>query len=327
MNIKYSIIIPTIDINDYIRENVPHILNLYRQDWELIILPNGAANSEWDDSRITILPSGRVGPADKRDMGARVAKGEILVFLDDDSYPQNNLLDVADKYFRDGDIVAIGGPAITPPRDTFWQRVSGAVFLSRFAGGSPERYVPVGKAREVDDWPSVNLSVRKVDFLAIGGFNSKFWPGEDTKLCLNLIKKTGKKIFYVPELIVWHHRRAGLLAHLKQIGAYGLHRGYFAKKYPETSFRLIYFMPSFFFLFVVLSLILAILPPWMKTLVAIGWGLYSIALIKALFDFMKYASYLVACCALYYTFFTHLVYGLRFMQGFLFTKSLVSKLR
>jgi len=327
MSIKYSIIIPTIDINDYIRENVSHILNLKRNDWELIIFPNNAANSEWDDSRITVMPSGRVGPADKRDMGAQMAKGEILVFLDDDSYPQNDLFDVAERYFRDIDIVAIGGPAITPPQDTFWQRVSGAVFLSRLAGGSPERYVPVGKAREVDDWPSVNLLVRKADFIAIGGFNSKFWPGEDTKLCLDLIKKTSKKIIYVPELIVWHHRRAGLLAHLKQIGAYGLHRGYFAKRYPETSFRLIYFVPSFFFLFVVFSLTVALLPLWMKMLVAVGWGLYCIALIKAMFDFIKYETFAVACCGFYYTFFTHIVYGLRFMQGFLFTKALVSKLR
>lgn len=327
MIVRYSIIIPTKDINDYIRENVPHILKLKRKDWELIIIPNDPANMEWNDKRISVTNSGRVGPADKRDTGARLAKGDILVFLDDDSYPQDDLLDVAEQHFKNNDVVAIGGPAITPSHDTFWQRVSGTVFLSKLSGGAPERYVPVGKVREVDDWPSVNLMVRKADFLDIGGFNSKFWPGEDTKLCLNLIIKTGKKILYVPELVVWHHRRAGLFAHLKQIGAYGLHRGYFAKKYPETSFKFLYFVPSLFFLFLAFSLTVFLLPAWMRMLVAIGWGLYGIALIKALLDFIKYEKLLVCCCSLFYTFLSHLVYGIRFMQGFLFTKALVSKLR
>ena len=74
----------------------------------------------------------------------------------------------------------------SPPHDDFWQKVSGAVFLSRFSGGAPERYLSVGPVKEVEDWPSVNMMVRKADFLAIGGFDSPYWPGEDTKLCLDL---------------------------------------------------------------------------------------------------------------------------------------------
>ena len=235
--LKFSIIIPVKAINDYVRETVPYILNLRRADWELIILPNDTDLDEWHDPRINIIPSGQVGPAAKRDMGARFANGDILVFLDDDSYPEPNLLDVAEHYFADDSVVALGGPAITPPNDSFWQRVSGAAFLSKFSGGAPERYVPFGEVREIQDWPSVNLMVRKIEFLVIGGFNSPYWPGEDTKLCLELIQKTGKKILYIPELVVWHHRREGLIPHLKQVGAYGLHRGFFAKEYPETSLK------------------------------------------------------------------------------------------
>jgi GT2 family glycosyltransferase len=213
-----------------------------------MVIPNEDEPNEWaDDARIRVFPSGRVGPASKRDMGAKYANGDILVFLDDDSYPEKNLLKIAAGYFLDESNVALAGPAITPPDNTFWQRVSGVVFLSKFSGGAPERYIPVGKSRPVQDWPSVNLMVRKKDFLDIGGFDCPYWPGEDTKLCLDLIKKKNKTIMYVPELKVWHHRRAGLAAHLKQIGAYGLHRGYFSKIHPETSRKIKYFIPSFFF--------------------------------------------------------------------------------
>jgi GT2 family glycosyltransferase len=326
MTLKFSIIIPVKAINGYVRETVPYIQRLKGAEWELFIIPNEEEPSEWaDDDRIRVISSGRVGPADKRDMGARLANGSILVFLDDDSYPEPNLLEVATRYFSDPEVIALGGPGITPPSDAFWQRVSGAVFLSRFTGGAPERYVPVGIARQMDDWPSVNLLVRREVFLAVGGFDCKYWPGEDTKLCLKL-KQTGKKLIYVPEMAVWHHRRAGLRAHLKQIGAYGLHRGYFARHYPETSFRLKYFVPTAFAVFVLLSLAAF----WISTppaeLLTFGWGLYGIALLAGLLSIMKYERPLVALASLIYVPVTHFYYGIQFIRGFFKPGELVSRL-
>ena len=323
----FTIIIPVRAINDYVRETVPHIQSLLSDDWELIILPNEADKDEWHDSRIKLIPSGRVGPAKKRDMGAELAQGEILVFLDDDSYPDSKLLEIARPHFSSANVVALGGPAITPPHDTFWQRVSGAAFLSKFSGGIPERYISIGQVKEVEDWPSVNLMVRKAEFLAIGGFNSPYWPGEDTKLCLELTRKTGNKILYIPELVVWHHRREGLFPHLKQVGAYGLRRGFFAKEYPETSRKIIYFIPSGFFIFTLLSFCYFIVPLAVKNLLLIGWAVYGLGMVKAVFDFLKYEKLAVSLCAVGYTFCTHLIYGARFIQGFIFTTRLVSKLR
>ncbi len=328
-DIIYSIIIPVKAINDYVRETVTHVQKLTQENWELFILPNEKDPNEWHDPRITIVASGRVGPADKRDQGARLARGEILVFLDDDSYPSPDLLEVAERSFQDPEVAAIGGPGITPPHDTFWQKVSGAVFLSKVGGGKPERYIPLGKIRSVTDWPSVNLMVRKKEFLEVGGFNSKFWPGEDTKFCFDLIKKTNKKILYIPELIVWHHRREGLWNHMKQVGNYGFHRGYFAKKYPKTTLKLFHLTPPLFFWFVVFSLFFMFYPPWLQQIILVGWGLYGLALLKAFLDFMKYEkNILIALLALFYTFMTHLSYGGRFWQGLFLTRgNLVSKLR
>lgn len=324
---RFSIIIPFKAVNAYLRETVPYVLQLNSPDWELILVPNEDMTSEWPDPRIRVIASGRVGPGAKRDMAAKVAQGEILVFLDDDSYPEADLLDVAQRYFADPGVVALGGPGITPPQDGFWQRVSGAVFLSRLSGGAPERYVPVGGVREIHDWPSVNLMVRKADFLSIGGFDSDYWPGEDTKLCLDLVKKTGRKILYIPEMIVWHHRRAGLLGHLKQIGAYGLHRGFFVKEYPETSRKFAYFLPSAFVVFVLTSLGAWFMPSPLRAGIAFGWALYAAALLKALRDILTYEDLSVAVCALGYTVCTHLYYGVRFLQGLVLTRRLVSALR
>lgn len=327
--IKYSFIIPVKQVNDYIRESVPKILEIPRDDYEIIIYPDeGLETAEtWPKTRQ--IPSGR-GPAVKRNLAIRDAQGEFLFFIDDDAYPRKDILDRLDQDFLDESIAAVGGPAITPGADSFLQKVSGAVFLSHLSGGFPERYVPVGEKRLVMDWPTVNLTVRKKAFLEVGGFDCNFWPGEDTKLCLDIIDrvKEKNKILYDPGVIVWHHRREGLLRHLKQVGGYGIHRGFFAKKYPKTSLRPRYFIPSSFFLFVFAGAVSAYFSTFFLELYILGWIAYACALLIVLFDITRRQKNLpVALYALVYVFLTHLVYGARFLQGFLFTKELKSKLR
>ncbi|MBU3610985.1 glycosyltransferase [Polynucleobacter wuianus] len=324
----FSIIIPVKEINDYVKETIGKIQELDESCWEVLLLPNEDAENLWAlDRRITIRPTGRVGPADKRDFGSGLANGEYLVFFDDDSYPRSDYLNVALKYFEAHSVSAIGGPGITPKSDSFWQKVSGAVFLSALTGGAPERYLSLGKSRRVDDWPSVNFIVKKNIFMAVGGFDCPYWPGEDTRLCLKLFKGDFA-IDYVPNLIVWHHRRAGLLAHLKQVGAYGLHRGFFAKKYPETSFRLKYFLPSGFFLFALISMPILFSGDHLLALsIKLFFTIYLCGLAVGIVQLTRYEGLVVAFSATPYIVMTHLVYGYQFIRGFFFTKILKSKLR
>ena len=171
--------------------------------------------------------------------------------------------------------------------------------------------------KEVDDWPSVNLLVRKSNFAAVNGFDCSFWPGEDTKLCLDLTK-ANKKIIYDPEVLVYHHRRAGLKKHLRQVGGYGLHRGYFAKKYPENSRKLKYFLPSIFLVSIVAGWILGLCFFWARLLFVVLWLVYGLALVIAFFDINKKIKNIkVSLAALPYILLTHLTYGYKFLQGLL----------
>ncbi len=198
--------------------------------------------------RVSIFPTGHVCPADKRDLALKYAKGEILAFIDDDAYPAKDWLKCAIEDFEDNSVAAVGGPSVTPFNDSLRQQASGAIYSSYLVSGNfIYRYIP-GKKREADDLPSCNFLVRKSVMQDLGGFNTSFWPGEDTKLCLDITKKLKKKIIYDPKVLVYHHRRPVFTPHLKQIANYALHRGYFVKKYPETSFKVSYFIPSLFLL-------------------------------------------------------------------------------
>jgi glycosyltransferase involved in cell wall biosynthesis len=322
---KVSIIIPVKEINDYIRESISYILNLDYNNFEILIFPDIESKENFEKTEI--IPTGRVGPAQKRNLALKYAKGEILAFLDDDAYPKKDWLEQGVRHFKNPNIAVVGGPAVTPENDSFWQKVSGAVFLSKLSGANPERYWPIGKVKEIYDWPSVNLLVRKSDFSVINGFDCQFWPGEDTKLCLDLIKKLNKRIIYDPEVLVYHHRRSGLVKHLKQIGGYGIHRGFFAKKYPETSFKLKYFIPSGFFIFVIFGWILLFLSPFFKLIYLGVWLLYALVLFFSFISiYLKIKDLKVSLASIPYIFLTHIYYGWRFIQGLVFTRNLKSEL-
>ena len=163
-------------------------------------------------------------------------------------------------------------------------------------------------------------------FLKIGGFNSPYWPGEDTFLCLKLLR-AGYRVTYVPNLIVWHHRREGLVRHMKQVGAYGLHRGYFARHLPETSRRIQYIFPSLVFLMFLATPIAIVLPALLQLLVLLGMGVYLAAVIFGVCDMMRFEKKTVAMAALPYVIATHLSYGYWFLRGLFRRGQLVSKLR
>jgi glycosyltransferase involved in cell wall biosynthesis len=264
-----------------------------------------------------------VGPAEKRDWGAKHAKGEILAFIDDDAYPDKDWLKNMVKNFDGPGVVGVGGPGVTPP-GVNWQEASSGWMSASPLGAGPYvyRFLPA-KLQSVDDYPSMNLAVRRGDFLAVGGFDSHYWPGEDTKLCLDLVSKLNKKIIYDPKVIVYHHRRPLWKAHLHQNGNFGLHRGFFARILPQTSLRPVYLGPPF----MVLGLIYLLFFSWFNPLLTTsGWILFSAYLLatgaNSFWIYSRSKSFFQGLLSFPVVFITHFWYGLKFLQGFFFTKKL-----
>lgn len=248
-----SIIIPLYVIEDRFFRDLKKFKTLNYPDYEIIVVSDkkveiparGWSSSGRKDPRVKLVLTGeeRTGPAEKRDIGIKHAKGEICAFIDDDAYPHPDWLKNAVPHFQDKRIAAVGGPGITPPEDGFWAQITGLVYSSFFTGGfARHRFVPK-KRRFVVDYPAYNLLVRKEVLEEVGGYGNYFYGGEDTFLCLKIVK-AGYKILYNPKVIAYHHRRPLFFGYLRQIANVGKHRGYFAKKFPETSRTPAYFIPS-----------------------------------------------------------------------------------
>lgn len=316
-----SIIIPVIELNDYLEESIPEILKLDYPNFEIIILPNEKSDTKWEKTRIIATKTSN--PSTKRNIGVKHANGKIIAFLDDDAYPKKDWLKIAIRKLRDKKIVAVGGPAVTPKSDSILQKASGAMSESFIGGGKARnRFISVGKGEYVDDWPSVNLLVKKEAFIATGGFDKRFWPGEDTKLCRDLLNYG--KIYYQPKAIVYHHRRASLVKHLRQNGNYGLHRGHFARHYPENSLKLFYLCPSLFVIYLLILAIFEMLIPILHWNLGL-WNyvlLFPLALyllliiVDVLVISIRHLNPLVGIATIPYIIGTHIYYGIRFIKGY-----------
>lgn len=319
------------------------------RNFEVIVLPDGDLSGQSQDIRtaeaggsqpstrnsqlstfnfkLSTLPTGKVRPAEKRNIGIKAAKGEIVAFIDDDAYPDAHWLEYAVRYFGDETIGAVGGPGVTPPGDSFLARMGGRVYDNLLVSGNYRyRYKAGGVRRDVDDYPSCNLFVRKSLLDSFGGYRTDFWPGEDTLLCKDIVD-AGKRIVYDPWVVVCHHRRPLFGAHLRQLGRYAFHRGYFCKRYPSNSLRLSYFIPTLFVAYLFLWAILVAIPqPTVMSveLFCVWQGIVSMPmlayiLLVLLTSFsLNPVVWIVTLCGVLAT---HVTYGIRFLGGLLAKKA------
>ena len=286
-------------------------------NFEVIVLPDEDIEGFTGSGRVTVIPTGKVRPAEKRNVGIRAAKGTVTAFIDDDAYPDSRWLENAVKYFSESSIGGVGGPGVTPPGDGFLAKAGGRVYANPFVSGNCRyRYVGGRVRLDVDDYPSCNLLVRTELLRKIGGYRTDFWPGEDTLLCEAVTIGEHKRIVYDPWAVVYHHRRPLFGPHLRQLGRYGFHRGYFVKRFPATSRRAGYFVPSAFVLGVVLGAFAFVLPAcpvvnilrlaYMATV-----GLYAVVTFLSSFSrnpFMWLVTWLGVVAS-------HIWYGIKFIQG------------
>lgn len=245
-------------------------------------------------------------PSGKRNFGVGKARGAILAFLDDDCIADKDWIKVGIKSLKL--FKAVGGAMKTPKNSSFWERASGYLAESVIIN-------PINLRKEktfVDDWPSANFFIKKSDFLKLGGFDSRFWPGEDTKLCLDIVRRGGK-ILYDPGVIVYHRRRPLFRQYLEQVARYGRQRGKFARIFPQTSRRWYYFLPSGFVLYLMFLFVLLVKLDKLGLMPLI---LYSIVVIvESGRTAWRDRNILIGFMFVVGAFLTHVVYGISFIRG------------
>jgi len=229
---KISVVICTYNGSETLDQTLKHIAGLEYPDYEVIVVNDGSTDTTsliLEKYRLKhgfkIVETENKGLSSARNQGIRVAKGEIIAFIDDDAYPDSNWLHYLAMSFSNSNYSAVGGPNNTPGEDSF---------ISKCIGYSPGGPIHVMIDDELAEHiPGCNMAFRKSVFEDVGLFDERFRiAGDDVDLCWRLLEKS-YKIAYNPCAIVWHHRRDGVFKYLKQQKNYGKAESILEDKWPQ----------------------------------------------------------------------------------------------
>lgn len=162
-----------------------------------------------------------------RNEGAKKAKGDVLIFLDDDiSFSAPNVLSKIVDCLRKERAGAVG-TGLLLPSDANWfeKRITKEVKRT-------EMTPPVKTMQTEDRITGVCFGIKKNVFLKVGGFNEDLVSGEDPELFYRLAK-SGYKNFIISNSFVYHHAPRSLIRLIKKFYWYG--RGHFQSRnlHPE----------------------------------------------------------------------------------------------
>jgi GT2 family glycosyltransferase len=192
-------------------------------------------------------------PSFQRNQGAAIAKGNYLLFLDNDSVANERLL----YYYSDSisfykNIDIIGGPSVfSVVKATPFKSAVQIILCSIFAlGFSKSRYIPIGDIRLSSEKELIlcNMCVKKSVFDAVGGFDPLLYPNEENEFLNRL--GSNYNIYYHPLASVYRPVRSTMYLFIKQMFIYGQSRAVHFVKTPGF-FEFIYTIPSLFFLYVI----------------------------------------------------------------------------
>jgi len=182
------------------------------EDWEVILVEQGISHKKsieriaWDsglDIHYHFLKHPSMTHA--RNVGVVHAKGEYVLFLDDDVVARPNLIKHHIKNFKDSNVVATCGRVITKGQDIEAHRRDTAriTLFGTFTDG----YSSAIK-QEVDTVAGCNMCWRSDVLVRIGGFDENFTGNalrEESDVSLRA-KKAGYRIIFEPKAVVDHIR-------------------------------------------------------------------------------------------------------------------------
>ncbi|HET9125921.1 MAG TPA: glycosyltransferase family 2 protein [Solirubrobacteraceae bacterium] len=192
------------------------------RELELVLVDNDSPDDtptllrEWSDRAVVELLRENRNFAGGCNAGARLAHGEALIFLNNDTeVPPGALEALADQALEPG--VSLAGCRLHFPDGTLQH--GGVAFLrGRALGGaampqhvfychSPE--IPaVQSTYECDSVTAACMAVRASSFAAVRGFDEGFRNGlEDIDLCLR-IRMLGESVVYRGDIVLVHHEGA-----------------------------------------------------------------------------------------------------------------------
>jgi glycosyltransferase involved in cell wall biosynthesis len=183
---------------------------------EVVVADNGSTDGTADVVRRVAIGDVRhvvepvAGATRVRNAAMRTARGDVLVFVDDDAIPRPGWLAAIRAPFADPSVAVAGGRVhlrYTGAPPDWWDRSFDDYLAFYDLGDAP---IDLATRPWYDSPRGANMAVRRSAVLEAGGFNLRLGPrgdrhtvGEESDLCLRLLAR-GHGVRYVPASTVDH---------------------------------------------------------------------------------------------------------------------------
>jgi len=223
-SIRASVIVATYNRADILAENIESVLNQAFDLYEVIYVNDGSTDptsevlADWaarSSVPFQIVNSSNVGPGPARNAGVAIARGEFVLFLDDDATaPPNWIETMVDRCTSHQCDVLCGGI------DAYSVREPVAHYLHlrmQRALGRP--------GHEMKAAPTGNLLIRREAFERVGGFSEERLPAAEDWELSHRLRQAGSTIIYDPAASIVHRYQSELepaLQRMRTTGAVGV---------------------------------------------------------------------------------------------------------
>lgn len=195
---RISIVIPTYNEESVIKNCLNSLFKQSLNDIEIIIVDDGSTDKtleqikELDNKSIKVLTQNHKGPGSARNLGAKNAKGEILVFIDSDmEFEKDFLKKLVESIGKNNVIGTFSKEEYLLNKENIW-----AGFWNINLGRKPGKMHP-------DDYPDkqpVFRAILKEEFDKVNGFETKVGYTDDWSLS----RKLGVEAVAAPGAIFYH---------------------------------------------------------------------------------------------------------------------------
>ncbi len=248
--------------------------------------------------------------SEKKNAGVREAQAEFVAFLDDDVIVAPDWLEQVMTPFSRAEVGLVSGPSLVPEDVSLSARLAGMALSSPAAGYVAHRYLRQQQEPRDAGWSQIigcNMVYRKSVLLEIGGFNPKFWPGEEMIAAYQTAQR-GHRIVFHPRACVYHYPRASVPRFIRQMFGYGATRIRLiragVKVEPTT------LIPGLWLLSLAILLPGAFFCRWVVLLLALSIGAYVVFAVGITAVKLRTTRRIIDVLLLGYIPLMHLSYGL-----------------
>lgn len=242
---RFSVVIPTYRRRERVLRHVAALSKQTFGDFEAIVVDDGSGDGSAAALRaletpfpLAVIEQENQGAAQARNVGARAARGELLLFLDDDMEAAPALLAEHDRCHREGADLVVGDMPLHP--DSPSGLLSWGVGF--WAQSRRDRLLEPGAEPSLDDLLTGQISISRESFERLGGFDTSFtreglFGGEDIDFGYRVVK-AGLRAVFDPKAISYQYYDVDPEAYLRRARETGRSEEELVLKHPEQANRL-----------------------------------------------------------------------------------------